>query len=156
MDFLQSTETLSSFRAVSIGGVVGFVLCFLLCRTAVGGKYLDEIVWSVQKAQALVDRMSHGQRTKHLLVTCVLDSAFPVFYGLCLAGWALRVSPLEGVWSVLPAIFAVLFDVCENGTHVFALTKGKVPRLKPLFTVLKFTFIIIAAINILAGCIISR
>lgn len=139
MNVLQSTVTITSFGVACIGCIVGFVLC----RGAVGGKYLDEVC-SLQKAQALVDGLSHGQAKKHLLVTCCLDSAFPVCYGLCLAGFALRVSPLHGVWPLLPALFAVLSDFCENATHIIALKKGKVPRLKPLFSVLKWIFFSVA------------
>ena len=139
MDVLQSTLTIASFGVACIGCIVGFVLC----RGAVGGKYLDSVC-SLEKAQALVDGLSQGQAKKHLLVTCSLDSAFPVCYGLGLAGLALRVNPLHGVWPVLPALFAVLSDFCENATHVLALKNGKVPRLKPLFSVLKWIFFSVA------------
>lgn len=139
MDVLQNTLTIASFGVACIGCVIGFVLC----RGAVGGKYLDQVC-SLKKAQEIVDGLSQGQAKKHLLVTCCLDTAFPVCYGLFLAGLALRVSPLHGVPSVLPALFAVLSDFCENATHVLAIKNGKVPRLKPLFSILKCIFLSVA------------
>lgn len=122
---------------------VGCFVGFVLCRDAVGGKYLDEVC-SLQKAQVLVEGLSHRQTKNHLLVTYFLDNAFPVCYGLGLAGFALRAIPLAGVWSSLPALLAVLSDFCENGTHVIALKKGTVPRSKPMFSILKWVFIGVA------------
>jgi hypothetical protein len=57
---------------------------------------------------------------------------------------ALRTSPPNGIGPVLPAAFAVLFDYMENLTHFIALKRRKVPRIKPLFSILKWTLLAVA------------
>lgn len=139
LSILTNTITLASLAIACVCCIVGFALC----RRGVGGKYLDEIC-SLPRAQALVDGLSDEQARKHLYVTCCLDTIFPICYGLMFAGAALRVSPLNGLWPALPAALAGFCDLMENSTHLFALTKKRVSRMKPLFSVLKFTFFILA------------
>ncbi|NND96816.1 MAG: hypothetical protein HKN47_05745 [Pirellulaceae bacterium] len=88
--------------------------------------------------------MTDPQVTAHLYVTVCLDTVFPVCYGLILAGSALRTSLLDGIWPVLPAACAVLFDYMENMTHFIALRTRKVPKIKPLLSILKWTFLVVA------------
>ncbi len=139
MSILQNPTTL-----LCSGGVLaGFSALFFLYRRSVGGTYLD-FIFSHQKAQNLVNNLSPAQANRHLVATCCLDSVIPVCLGIVLAGLTLLVASLDKVWLILPALSAALFDYCENVTHIIALKRGQVPRLKPLFTSLKFILYSIA------------
>lgn len=139
MSILTNTVTLLLLAIVSGGGLLGFALF----RRAIGGQYLDEVC-SLRRARDIVTEMTELQAKRHLWITTYLDTIFPVCYGLILAGLAFRFSPPNGLWPALPATFAVLFDFMENSTHFIALKTRKVPKTKPLFSVLKWIFLALA------------
>ena len=127
----------------------GCLLIFALFWRAIGGKYLDGVC-SLRRAKKIVADMTELQARKHLWVTTYLDTIFPVCYGLLLAGLAIRFSSKNTLWQALPAAFAVLFDFMENRTHFIALKTKialntiKIPKTKPLFSILKWIFFALA------------
>ena len=135
------TDTVTLLLLAIASGLCLF--SFALFRHAIGGKYLDQVC-SLHRARDIVTEMTALQVKRHLLITTYLDTIFPVCYGLLLAGLAFRFSPLNGLWQAFPAAIAVLFDFMENSTHFIALKTRKVPKTKPLFSVLKWKFLAVA------------
>lgn len=136
---LTNTVTLV-LLAIASGGCL---FSFALFRHAIGGNYLDQVC-SLHRARDIVAEMTELQAKRHLWGTTYLDTIFPVSYGLLLAGLALRYSPINSLWQTLPAAIAVLFDFMENLTHYIAIKTRKVPKAKPLFSVVKWIFLAVA------------
>lgn len=117
MKWLEDTRVLAALLLLT--GLAAF--CFGLFRPGVGGAYLDMLA-DPEAARALLGTLTPTQRSVHLQVTLVLDTLFPVSFGLLCAGLALR---LPGPWrryASLPAIMAIGLDLAENGVQVLALS----------------------------------
>ena len=139
MDLFQNTLIIVFFGVLCIACMI----VYLFCKRAVGGRYLD-LMFSLEKENDHVYKLTPVQAKNHLIVTCSLDIIIPISYGISLGGLALQLSPTHSVLALLPVLLAVLFDYCENITIIIALKKREVPRLKLFFTVMKFIFFITA------------
>lgn len=154
---------LLSFLSRTLVIIVLFLLSTLIMysfsffREALGGQFLD-MIYTADGAQTLLDTMSGDQKSAHIKATLLLDILFPLTLGGYLLGIAARVTPKLRKWAILPAIIAIITDLCENTVQVLAL-KGHTDLLflKTYLTPVKYaafyTALILALFLILIGLV---
>lgn len=143
MNLLHLTDTLT-IVVLSVLWVI-LLIAFAAFRRKAGGKYLDEVV-SRLKSQEIVNRLDPNQVATHVWVTCLLDTAFPACYGLCLASIIFRFAETDRIWVAFPIGLTVVADYLENVTHLTALRTRKVPYAKPIFSIVKWVFFVFSAV----------
>lgn len=153
LSFLSRTPVIMALFVMSTLIMYGFSFF----REALGGQFLD-MALNAEEAQTVLDTMSGDQKSAHIKATLLLDILFPLTLGGYLLGIAARVTPKLRKWAILPAIIAVITDLCENTVQVLAL-KGHTDLLflKTFLTPVKYltfyTAIILALFLILIGLV---
>ena len=150
MNWSRLLVPISDLRTI-VAAVVVCIACFItfFCfRNRVGGKYLDEVVTSAS-AQKIIDRLNDVQRRWHIWLTILLDTVFPVSYGLLLAGLTLRFANPQHMLLVLPACLTVLADIGENRVQVRMLRTGIVSSTKLYFSAAKWSLLVISVVVLL-------
>lgn len=117
MQFLTRAPVLWALFVLMIAGFFGFSLF----NAAVGGTFLD-FLSDPEAARAVVAGMTAEQRSAHFWVTALLDTAFPLSFGLFFAGMAMRFFGKWGKLAALPAFGALVFDLTENTIQALALS----------------------------------
>ena len=150
-NFLTRTPVIWALFILSILISFGFVIF----NPAVGGRYLD-MVTTGAGSRALLDSMTEAQRSAHFWVTVLLDTAYPLAYGGCLAALALRFFGKFGKLAALPAFATIIVDLTENTIQALALT-GAADALdaKGWLTPLKFGLFWLAALIGLIAVVIA-
>ncbi len=123
-------------------------LFFAVNRRAAGGKYFDETVSNKNLTDRL-NGLTDAEKRVHLWVTRRIDSLFPAVYAALLSSLTILSSGPERIIFVCPALLAAVADYLENRTIIVALETGVVPRLKSLFSLLKFGFLVIAVVIVI-------
>ncbi|ABI78147.1 hypothetical protein HNE_0956 [Hyphomonas neptunium ATCC 15444] len=127
---------------------------FQIFAPQVGGAYLD-MVADPGEVRALFEGLSPEQKTAHFWVTVLVDTLFPLSFGLLFAGMALRFFGRWGKLAALPGFAVIIFDLTENTVQALALS-GTADALdaKAWLTPLKFgLFWLAAAIALIAALI---
>lgn len=131
------------------------ILCgagFGFLNDAVGGQYLD-MLDDPELARAAVAAMSPEQRTAHFWTTVLLDTAYPLSFGLLFAGLAWRFLGSLGPPAAIPGFAVLIVDLTENTVQALALSgAADVLDAKAWLTPLKFgLFLVAAAIALIAA-----
>ncbi|MDP3457933.1 MAG: hypothetical protein Q8S09_01540 [Hyphomonas sp.] len=123
--------------------------------TAVGGQYLD-MLSNPAEARALLAGLTPPQRSAHFWVTVLLDTAFPIAFGLLFAGLAWRFFGKWGPLAALPGFAVLIFDLTENTIQALALS-GAVDVLdaKAWVTPMKMYLFYAAALIAVAAVLIA-
>lgn len=150
MQFLTRAPVLWALFALMILAAAGFQIF----GPAVGGAYLD-LVSEPGEVRALFASLTPEQKTAHFWVTVIIDTVFPLSFGLLFAGMALRFFGKWGKLASVPAFAVLIFDLTENTVQALALS-GVADALdtKAWLTPVKFgLFWLAAGIAILAALI---
>ena len=150
MQFLTRAPVLWALFALMILAAAGFQIF----GPAVGGAYLD-LVSEPGEVRALFASLTPEQKTAHFWVTVIIDTVFPLSFGLLFAGMALRFFGKWGKIASVPAFAVLIFDLTENTVQALALS-GTADALdaKVWLTPVKFgLFWLAAGIAILAALI---
>jgi len=132
--------------------VIGF--SFSLVQKTIGGSMLDTL-FSAEEARARLAEMDADGRGFHALITATLDSLYPLVNFGFFAGVAARFSKTwTSIWKTLllaPAFVYLIADFSENIVQIMALKGSEnLLSLKDVFTPIKFTSFIAAALIALA------
>ena len=151
MTFLTRTPVLWALFAAAVLITFGFSAL----APMVGGQFLD-MVRTGAGAQALLAGMTGPQRTAHLWITLLLDTAYPLAYGGFFAGMALRFFGRFGRLASLPAFATMIVDLTENTVQTLALS-GAANALdaKGWLTPLKFYLFDVAGLIALVALVIA-
>lgn len=151
MQFLTRAPVLWALFALMIVAAAGFQIF----GPAVGGAYLD-LVSEPGEVRALFASLTPDQKTAHFWVTVIIDTAFPLSFGLLFAGMALRFFGKWGKLASLPAFAVLIFDLTENTVQALALA-GVADALdtKAWITPLKFGLFWLAATIALIAALIG-
>jgi hypothetical protein len=88
---------------------------------AVGGQFLD-MVSTEADSRAVFEAMTPEQRNNHLWLTILLDTAFPLCFGLLFAGMAWRFFGKWGPFAALPGFAVLIVDLTENTLQAITLS----------------------------------
>jgi len=94
---------------------------FLALAPAVGGQFLD-MTSAPADTRAAYDAMSPGQRTAHFWITVLLDTAYPLSFGLFFAGMAWRFFGKWGPLAAIPGFAVLIVDLTENPLPAITLS----------------------------------
>ncbi|MFN3610045.1 MAG: hypothetical protein ACK4Y9_13360 [Hyphomonas sp.] len=150
MQFLTRAPVLWALFGLMILAGAGFQIF----APQVGGAYLD-MVAAPADVRPLFEGLSPEQKTAHFWVTVLVDTLFPLSFGLLFAGMALRFFGRWGKLASVPAFAVIIFDLTENIVQTLALS-GTADALdaKAWITPVKFgLFWLAAAIAIVAALI---
>ncbi|MCU0733724.1 MAG: hypothetical protein MUE84_19350 [Hyphomonas sp.] len=87
---------------------------------AVGGQFLD-MVSAPAETRAVYEAMTPEQRSKHFWLTVLLDTAFPLSFGLFFAGMAWRFFGKWGPLAAIPGFAVLIVDLTENTLQAITL-----------------------------------
>ena len=134
MEFIKKPIVLWGLFIGAVVLMAGFVVWVPL----IGGTGLDSVI-AVDEVQSILLGMSDVQKNSHILMTLVLDMAYPFVYGLLFAGLILKFAGKPGIWLSIPAFAVIPVDICENLIQLMALS-GNVSLLsvKAILTPVKF------------------
>ncbi|MDP1554299.1 MAG: hypothetical protein Q8L84_02470 [Hyphomonas sp.] len=151
MSLITRTPVLWGLFVLMIAAGAGFGFF----STAVGGQYLD-MLSNPAEARALLAGLTPPQRSAHFWVTVLLDTAFPIAFGLLFAGLAWRFFGKWGPLAALPGFAVLIFDLTENTIQALALS-GAVDVLdaKAWVTPMKMYLFYAAALIAVAAVLIA-
>lgn len=125
---------------------------------AVGGQFLD-MVSVPEDTRAVYDAMTPSEQSLHFWITVLLDTAYPLSFGLFFAGMAWRFFGKWGPFAAIPAFAVLVVDLTENTLQAITLSgAADVLGPKEWITPLKFNLFYLAALFALvaAGIAIYR
>ena len=117
MSFITRTPILWTLFVLT---VVIFVV-FGVLAPMVGGQFLD-MVSEPEGTRALFDAMTSSERTVHFWITVLLDTAFPLSFGLFFAGMAWRFFGKLGPYAAIPGFVVLIVDLTENTLQAITLS----------------------------------
>ncbi|MEQ9506930.1 MAG: hypothetical protein RLO80_11720 [Hyphomonas sp.] len=100
------------------------VLCifgFQHFTPAVGGQFLD-MLDQKDAIREVFAAMTPEQKSVHFWVTVLIDTAFPVSFGLLFAGLAWRFFGKWGAVAAIPGFAVLIVDLTENTIQALALS----------------------------------
>lgn len=100
------------------------VLCifgFQYFSPAVGGQYLD-MLDEKDAIRATFAALTPEQKSVHFWVTVLIDTAFPISFGLLFAGLAWRFFSKWGAVAAIPGFAVLIVDLTENTIQALALS----------------------------------
>ena len=100
--------------------VVIFVV-FGVLAPMVGGQFLDKVS-KPEDTRAVFDAMTSSERTVHFWITVLLDTAFPLSFGLFFAGMAWRFFGKLGPYAAIPGFVVLIVDLTENTLQAITLS----------------------------------
>ena len=103
-----------------LAACIGFVILFLVLENLLGVKLLDKIL-TLSESNLVLQSMSDSRRNAHIWITLILDTLFPVVYGLLLIGTTMKLYSNQTLGWIAPALILVAVDLIENMVHVLAL-----------------------------------
>ena len=86
-----------------------------------GGQLLD-MLSEPEEVRATLAAMTPEQRSVHFWVTVLIDTLFPVSFGLFFAGMGWRFFGKWGQIAALPGFAVMVFDLTENTIQALALS----------------------------------
>ncbi len=117
MTFITRTPVLWALFVL----MVVCIFAFQHFTPAVGGQFLDMLDEPLAIREAF-DAMTPEQKSVHFWVTVLVDTAFPVSFGLLFAGLAWRFFGEFGVPAAIPAFTVLIVDLTENTVQALALS----------------------------------
>jgi hypothetical protein len=117
MSFITRTPVLWTLFVLT---VVIFVI-FGALAPMVGGQFLD-MVSKPEDTRAVFDAMTSSERTVHFWITVLLDTAFPLSFGLFFAGMAWRFFGKLGPFAAIPGFVVLIVDLTENTLQAITLS----------------------------------
>jgi hypothetical protein len=117
MSFITRTPVLWTLFVLT---VVIFVV-FGALAPMVGGQFLD-MVSKPEDTRAVFDAMTSTERTVHFWSTVLLDTAFPLSFGLFFAGMAWRFFGKLGPFAAIPGFVVLIVDLTENTLQAITLS----------------------------------
>ena len=117
MSFITRTPILWTLFVLT---VVIFVV-FGVLAPMVGGQFLD-MVSKPEDTRAVFDAMTSSERTVHFWITVLLDTAFPLSFGLFFAGMAWRFFGKLGPYAAIPGFVVLIVDLTENTLQAITLS----------------------------------
>ena len=117
MSFITRTPILWTLFVLT---VVIFVV-FGVLAPMVGGQFLD-MVSKPEDTRAVFDAMTSSERTVHFWITVLLDTAFPLSFGLFFAGMAWRFFGKLGPFAAIPGFVVLIVDLTENTLQAITLS----------------------------------
>ena len=103
------------------GLTIGLTLAFGALAPMVGGQFLD-MVSKPEDTRAVFDAMTSSERTVHFWITVLLDTAFPLSFGLFFAGMAWRFFGKLGPFAAIPGFVVLIVDLTENTLQAITLS----------------------------------
>ncbi len=100
---------------------VALTLAFGALAPMVGGQFLD-MVSAPADTRAAYESMTAQQRTNHFWVTVLLDTAYPLSFGLFFAGMAWRFFGKWGPLAAIPGFGVLIVDLTENTLQAITLS----------------------------------
>ncbi len=142
MSFITRTPVLWTLFVLT---VVIFVV-FGALAPMVGGQFLD-MVSKPEDTRAVFDAMTSSERTVHFWITVLLDTAFPLSFGLFFAGMAWRFFGKLGPFAAIPGFVVLIVDLTENTLQAITLSGAAyVLEPKEWVTPLKTNLFLLAAL----------
>ncbi|MFN3314925.1 MAG: hypothetical protein ACK46Q_15900 [Hyphomonas sp.] len=142
MNFISRTPVLWGLFGLAVLCAVGFNLF----QPSVGGQYLDMLSDPIRVRAALAE-MTPEQRSAHFWVTVLIDTAFPIGFGLLFAGLGWRFFGRFGTLAALPGLAVLVVDLTENTIQALALSgTADVLDAKAWVTPLKMNLFYLAAV----------
>lgn len=97
------------------------VFAFQHFTPAVGGQFLD-MLDKPEAIRATFAAMTPEQKSAHFWVTVLVDTAFPIAFGLLFAGLAWRFFDKYGPLAAIPGFAVLIVDLTENTIQALALS----------------------------------
>lgn len=97
------------------------VFAFQYFTPAVGGQFLDMLDEPAVIREAFA-AMTPEQKSAHFWVTVLVDTAFPISFGLLFAGLAWRFFGKFGQVAAVPGFAVLIVDLTENTIQALALS----------------------------------
>lgn len=154
MNFITRTPVLWALFVLTIV----ITLVFGLLAPSVGGQFLD-MTADPADSRALFDKMTPSERGMHFWITILLDTAYPLSFGLFFAGMALRFFGKWGKLAAIPGFAVLIVDLTENTLQAITLSGAAyVLEPKAWITPLKMNLFYLAALIALiaAGIAVFR
>lgn len=117
MSLITRTPVLWTLFALMILSGAGFGVF----SETVGGQFLDTLK-DPEAARATLAAMSLEQKSAHFWVTVLLDTLFPLSFGLLFAGLAWRFFGRFGGLAAIPGFAVLVVDLTENTIQALALS----------------------------------
>ncbi len=96
-------------------------LAFGALAPMVGGQFLD-MVSAPAETRAVFEAMTPSERRAHFWITVLLDTAFPLCFGLLFAGMAWRFFGKRGPVAAIPGFAVLVVDLTENTLQAITLS----------------------------------
>ncbi len=147
MSFITRTPVLWTL----LGLTIALTLAFGAFAPMVGGEYLD-MVSAPADSRALFEALTPAERRAHFWLTLLLDTAYPLSFGLFFAGMGLRFFGKWGKLAAIPGLAVLIVDLTENTLQWLTLS-GAAYLLEPKawITPLKMDLFYLGAVVALAG-----
>jgi hypothetical protein len=100
---------------------VALTFAFVAAAPMVGGQFLD-MASAPDDTRALFEAMTPEQRTAHFWFTVLLDTAYPLSFGLFFAGMAWRFFGKFGPFAAIPGFAVLIVDLTENTLQAITLS----------------------------------
>ncbi|MGA1341709.1 MAG: hypothetical protein ACO33A_01485 [Hyphomonas sp.] len=101
--------------------MVVLTLAFGSAAPMVGGRFLD-MASAPEDTRALFEAMTPGERSAHFWLTVLLDTAYPLSFGLFFAGMAWRFFGRFGPFAAIPGFAVLIVDLTENTLQAITLS----------------------------------
>ena len=88
---------------------------------SVGGQFLD-MVSERADTRAVFDAMTPSERSIHFWITVLMDTAYPLSFGLFFAGMAWRFFGKWGRVAAIPGFAVLIVDLTENTLQALTLS----------------------------------
>lgn len=127
---------------------------FVALAPAVGGQFLD-MSSAPADTRAVFDAMTASERSMHFWLTVLMDTAYPLSFGLFFAGMAWRFFGKFGPFAAIPGFAVLIVDLTENTLQAITLSGAAyVLEAKEWVTPLKMNLFYLAALIAgVAACI---
>lgn len=103
------------------GLTVLITLAFGALAPQVGGQFLD-MLSAPAETRATFEAMSAEQKTAHFWITVLMDTAYPLCFGLFFAGMAWRFFGKWGPLAAIPGFAVLVVDLTENTLQAITLS----------------------------------
>ncbi len=103
------------------GLTVLITLAFGVLAQQVGGQFLD-MLSAPAETRATFEAMNAEQKTSHFWITVLMDTAYPLCFGLFFAGMAWRFFGKWGPLAAIPGFAVLVVDLTENTLQAITLS----------------------------------
>jgi len=100
---------------------VVLTLAFGAAAPMVGGRFLD-MASQPEDTRAVFEAMTPGERGRHFWLTVLLDTVYPLSFGLFFAGMAWRFFGRFGPFAAIPGFAVLIVDLTENTLQAITLS----------------------------------